>query len=645
MDHKLKLRSSALSLAAVFTLAACGSSGGSASSSLPAGTLALMPITVEYSDRDWSGDYDENIQNITLSSEDVTISEAGTYILTGTLTDGQVIVSAGDKDKVQLVLDGASITCADGPAIVVQNADKVFLTLADGSQNTLSDGGAYSDTAQNACVYAASDLTINGSGSLTVNGNYNHGVYSKDDLTITGGTIAVTAVNDGLKGKDAVQIAGGTITIAAGGDGIQSSNANDAAKGYVSIDGGVITVTADGDGVQAETRLQVTDGNLNLTTGGGSANGAQHTGGMPGGGQRPEMGGAPPEGMEPGERAEMPEGGSFPPPDGRGMQPTSTESALRQTADAGSTASDDTSAEEAVSAKGLKGVGSLLVTGGSITADCADDALHTNGSMGVAGGTFTLQTGDDGMHADGALVISGGTIDVQKSYEGLEGQSITISGGSITVTASDDGLNAAGGSDASGQNGRQDAFAADENAFITISGGNITVSADGDGVDSNGDLTVSGGALYVNGPTSSGDGALDYNGTAAVTGGTVIAAGASGMAEGFGDTSTQYSFLVNLPASVAGGTALSIADGSGKTLATYTPSKAYQSVCVSLPALKKGETYTITAGEQSTTVTLDSVAVNEGGGMGGHGGGRPDKMNGGGPGRQQPSPGSTAPAS
>lgn len=172
--------------------------------------------------------------------------------------------------------------------------------------------------------------------------------------------------------------------------------------------------------------------------------------------------------------------------------------------------------------------------------------------MGVAGGTFTLQTGDDGMHADGALVISGGTIDVQKSYEGLEGQSITISGGSITVTASDDGLNAAGGSDASGQNGRQDAFAADENAFITISGGSITVSADGDGVDSNGDLTISGGALYVNGPTSSGDGALDYNGTAAVTGGTVIAAGASGMAEGFGDTSTQYSFLVNLPASVAG---------------------------------------------------------------------------------------------
>lgn len=309
MNHKLKLRSSALSLAAVFTLATCGSSGGSASSSLRAGAFALTPITVEYSDRDWSGDYDENVQNITLSSEDVTISEAGTYIPTRTLTDGQVIVSAGDKDKVQLVLNGASITCADGPAIVVQNADKVFLTLADGAQNTLSDGGAYSDTAQNACVYAASDLTINGSGSLTVNGNSNHGVYSKDDLTITGGTIAVTAVNDGLKGKDAVQIAGGTITIA------------------------------------------------------------------------------------------------------------------------------------------------------------------------------------------------------------------------------------------------------------------------------------------------------------------------------------------------AGGTALAIADGTGKTLATYTPSKAYQSVCVSLPAFKNGETYTITAGEQSATVTLNSVAVNEGGGMGGHGGGRPDKMNGGGPGRQQPSPGSTAPAS
>ncbi len=588
MKKKLKLRSSALSLAAIFTLAACGSAGSEAASSLSATALALTPITVEYSDRDRSAEYDDNVQNIALSSESVTITEAGTYILTGSLANGQIIVNVGDQDKVQLVLSGASVACADGPAIWVQNADKVFLTLADGTQNALSDGSAYTNTDLNACVYAEADLTINGSGSLTIAGNDNHGIYTKDDLTITGGTLAVTAVNDGLKGKDAVQIAGGTISITAGGDGIQ-----------------------------AETRLQVTGGNLNLTTGGGSANAPAHENNEKMGGFR---GGTLPEGMQPGQR---PERGDFTPPDGQtspegsGTPPTPPEDSQQQ-------AAADTT--ETISTKGLKGVGSLLVTGGTITADCADDALHTNGSAGIAGGTLTLQSGDDGIHADSALVISDGTIDIRQSYEGLEGQNITISGGEIAVTASDDGLNAAGGSDGTDPSGRQDPFAADADAFIAISGGTITVTASGDGVDSNGSLTVSGGTLYVNGPTSGGDSALDYNGSTSITGGTVIAVGAAGMAQGFGDSSTQYSFLVNLPASVEAGTALTIADSSGKTLAAYTPTKAYQSVCVSLPSLQKGAAYTVTAGGQSTTVTLESVATNAGGGMGGHGGGeRPDK--------------------
>lgn len=617
MKKKLKLRSSALSLAAIFTLAACGSAGSEAASSLSATALALTPITVEYSDRDRSAEYDDNVQNIALSSESVTITEAGTYILTGSLANGQILVNVGDQDKVQLVLSGASVACADGPAIWVQNADKVFLTLADGTQNALSDGSAYTNTDLNACVYAEADLTINGSGSLTIAGNDNHGVYTKDDLTITGGTLAVTAVNDGLKGKDAVQIAGGTISITAGGDGIQSSNNTDAAKGYVAIDGGDLTITADGDGIQAETRLQVTGGNLNLTTGGGSANAPAHENNEKMGGFR---GGTLPEGMQPGQR---PERGDFTPPDGQtspegsGTPPTPPEDSQQQ-------AAADTT--ETISTKGLKGVGSLLVTGGTITADCADDVLHTNGSAGIAGGTLTLQSGDDGIHADSALVISDGTIDIRQSYEGLEGQNITISGGEIAVTASDDGLNAAGGSDGTDPSGRQDPFAADADAFIAISGGTITVTASGDGVDSNGSLTVFGGTLYVNGPTSGGDSALDCNGSASVTGGTVIAVGAAGMAQGFGDSSTQYSFLVNLPASVEAGTALTIADSSGKTLAAYTPTKAYQSVCVSLPSLQKGAAYTVTAGGQSTTVTLESVATNAGGGMGGHGGGeRPDK--------------------
>ena len=218
----------------------------------------------------------------------------------------------------------------------------------------------------------------------------------------------------------------------------------------------------------------------------------------------------------------------------------------------------------------------------------------------------------------------------------MEGAKVLISGGNITLVASDDGINAAGGIDQSGFGGfgfDPDAFGGSGDYLIRISGGVINVNASGDGIDSNGDIEVTGGELYISGPTSNGDGAIDCDGSATITGGIVVAAGSTGMAENFGTASTQGSILVNLSGSA--GDTITLKDSDGNILASFTPAKAYGCVVISAPGVVQGGTYTVTAGSNSTTVTMESLIY--GSGMGGFGGGMGGNM--GGPGNmggQQP---------
>ncbi len=252
----------------------------------------MVIIDPGYSDRDLAGTWDAEAatrislngstinasgSGATASNGTLTITTAGVYVLSGTLNSGQIIVDAAESDKVQIVLNGVSITCPDSAPIYVKQADKVFLTLADVTKNTVTDGPAYiladGEDEPNAAIFSKSDLTINGTGALTVSANYNNGIASKDDLVIIGGTIKVTAVNDGLRGRDSVAIHDGALVInAAQGDGIQSNNDQDTDKGWISIDGGTLDITAGNDGIQAETVLQITDGTVAAKTGGGSAN-------------------------------------------------------------------------------------------------------------------------------------------------------------------------------------------------------------------------------------------------------------------------------------------------------------------------------------------------------------------------------------
>lgn len=542
------------------------------------------------------------------SGANVTITAAGTYILRGAATNARVTVETAKTDKLQLVLDGVSITSKDGPALFIKSADKVFLTLADGSENLLADGDSYelvdADTTLDAALFSREDMTINGEGSLTVKGNYKHGIVSKDDLVITGGTLNVTSQNVGLSGKDCVKIANADITIDAGTDGIRSDNEEDASCGYVYIESGTVGITAGNDGIQAETVLNIVGGTFTLTTGGGSANASTQS------------------------------GGAFNPMWGMW----------------GGTTSTTTDSE---SAKGLKASSDILISGGTFTIDSSDDAIHSNGTIRITGGEFAIKSGDDGIHADTDLGISGGMIHITKSYEGIEASKLVISGGNIDLIASDDGLNAAGGNDSSSMGGRpgMGSFTR-ESGEIIISGGYLLVNAAGDGIDSNGTLAVNGGVTLVTGPTNSGNGALDYESSATVTGGVLIALGASGMATGFTSAENQGAIFCSFSTQSAG-TSLSLCDADGKVLASFTPDKAYQSAVISAPGIADGGTYTLlagaavanadsngyakdttcTGGTAITTVTMNGLLYGSGGmggigGMGGHGGTRPGDMGG-----------------
>ena len=453
---------------------------------------AAIDITDMFTKRDLAGTYDEseavkitlsgktaacNSSNVQIEDGVVTIKAAGVYVLSGTFTDGTIVVDAGDDDKVQLVLDGVSITAADYAAIYAKNADKVFVTLAEGAGNSLTVSGDYVQTDDNnvdAVIFAKCDLTLNGTGSLTVKDNTGHGIVSKDDLVVTGGTYTIYSQDHCLNGKDSVRIADGTFNLSCDEDGIHAGN-DDQQDGYVYIEGGDINISV----------------------------------------------------------------------------------------------------------------------------------------------------GDDALHAEGLLIITGGDIDVSKSCEGVEGYKILVTGGDIDVISSDDGFNAAGGSSGSGDN--HDGFGdgpgmggvdmdADNDAYILITGGRININANGDGIDSNGCIGITGGSVYVLGPSDNGNGAMDYGICAAITGGEIVAVGGSGMAQGFGDESTQCSALVNFDEWVDAGETITLTDSDGKEVFSYKVDKKFNSVVISTSDMKQGDNYTLTVGDQNSTFTLDDITYSEGSG-------------------------------
>lgn len=597
---------------------------------------------------------------VSIDNNIITITDEGTYVISGSLSNGQIIVDAEKTDKIQLVLNGVTINCNTSAPLYIKQADKVFVTLEKDSENVLSNKDefvAIDDNNIDSVIYSKDDLTLNGLGTLTVNAAYGHGIVSKDDLVFTSGNYNITATSHGIQGKDSVRIAEGTFNINSGKDGIHSENSDETNLGFVYIAGGSFDINATYDGIDGASLVQIDSGTFNLTTGGGSANASTDSNGNANEnwgkwdkGTRP---GTPPSSDNSFNSNNSPPPNSLADPNAAPDMstsasqklPTDTQNNEAQTPpyyaaqpNDYTTSSQETTEDTTVSAKGVKADGSILINDGAFTIDSSDDSIHSNANIYINNGTFNISSGDDGIHGNSDVKITNGTITISKSYEGIEGQNIEISGGSINLTSMDDGLNAAGGNDNSSLNGRpgENSFSSDSNVFIKISGGKTIINASGDGIDANGGVYISGGETYVSGPSDNGNGALDYDGTGEITGGIFIAAGSSGMAMNFGSTSTQGSILYTSSTNQNG--LVSISDNKGTLLASFEPGKQYNSVVISTPEIKTGETYTLTLGSETQSIKMTSLIYGNGQGMNGGMGGQGGKMPGGNNGNGNPTP-------
>lgn len=618
-------------------------------------TASEINVSEMFTDNDKEVGYDEenstkielnkttatsNSDDVSIDGTTVTIKNEGTYILSGDLENGKIVVDSEKTDKLQIVLNGANISCKGSAPIYVKQADKVFLTLANETTNTLTSTGEYetSDDNIDSAIFSKDDLTLNGTGTLTVKSESGHGIVSKDDLVVTSGTYSINAASHGLSANDSIRIADGKFDITSGKDGLHSENTDDTKLGYIYVADGEFKITAGYDALDASSAIQADGGTFDVTTGGGSVKAASKRGGAPGGekpsGERPEMpSGEKPTGESPTDmkNGEKPKGNppsgnenEEPPakPDGESSQQNSTSESGNTTNENTSNKSENTNTTENTSTeestnsmKGLKAETNLVLNGGTYNIDSCDDSIHSNKDVTITNGTYSIKSGDDAVHAEETTKITNGNINITKSYEGIEGLDIELKGGKITVVADDDGINAAGGNDDSGtiepfenKGGMNEAT----NGSITISGGNIDINAAGDGIDANGDLTVTGGTTYVSGSENGGNSALDYSGDAKITGGTFVAVGMSEMSQNFGDESTQGAIMINKDDTQEKGTKISLKDSSGEELVSYTSKKSFNSVLVSCKGIEKDGSYTLSIGDEDSTVQMSSLVYSEG---------------------------------
>ena len=449
---------------------------------------------------------------VSISGNIITITKEGTYVFSGALSEGQIVVDA-DSAKVQLVLDNADITCASSAAIYVKNADKTFITLAEGSENILMNTAEYEaidDNNIDAVIFSKDDLTLNGKGTLTINSEYGHGIVSKDDLKLVGGTCNITAKNHALSGKDSVRIAAGTYNLTSGKDGIHSENADDDEKGFVYIAPGDFTIESTGDGIDASYVVQIDDGDFDITAGDGAENATKTHKDIPGGGAGDNMGGGAPGGVA--QDGEAPSGGK---PSGDKTSGDAT---------GGDTTSEDTSGGNLKGGDGsdesVSGSASGKQTGQTPPdrpdGDSFDGSRPDEKASDNTGGQ-TAQTPPDKPGTD--------TSDAQQSDKNSQSKDIadnTTASGAPSDTGSEA---------ASSTSSDTDSEAASSTSSDTDSEAASSTSSDTDSTSTKG--IKSDGALYVNGGTftiNSADDAFHSNSDVTINDGTyTISSGDDGM--------------------------------------------------------------------------------------------------------------------
>lgn len=411
----------ALSLAACDgSSSGCGSSSSSSTSSSTTSSSTSSSSTSSTSSGGSDADADISLNGnsisvsgtgVTASGTVATITSAGTFTISGTLNNGQIVVDTDSSETVNIILNGADIHNNSSSPFNIVSAEEVVLELAAGTKNYLSDGSSYaSEDEPDATLFSKEDLTITGSGSLSIDANYNNGIKSKDRLLIESGTITVDSVDDAIVGKDYIAVRGGNMTVKASGDGLKSTEDEDTEKGYISIEGGQLNITAGADGLQAETNIYISGGSGTITTGGGSSAsiGADDS--------------------------------------AKGLK-----ASVGVTIDGGNftiNSADDT----------INTNDSVVINAGTLVLSTGDDAIHADYSVTINGGDVTVSKSYEGIESR-ALVINDGTIRVTSSDDGLNAVdpdstggwdwdpnqnsgncTLAINGGYLAVNANGDGI-------------------------------------------------------------------------------------------------------------------------------------------------------------------------------------------------------------
>lgn len=539
------------------------------------------------------------------SSETLTITEAGDYVLSGNFSQG-VVISAGDKETVHLFLENASITNENG--IAVSNTNKkssLVITAVSGSVNSVSGSGDGTNA-----VHVKGNLMLNGSGSLSVAGNSKNAIKVSKTLSITDINLTLSSANHAVSARN-IEIENASVTVtSAAKDGLNAECDDDVTafpdelQGYVYLKNSVYSATVSGDGIQADTVVVIDGGKTDITTEGSfipysEANKTLY-------------------GLEDDDFRYIKSGNSYKKVASDYFGRSASLYALVQSCKGikvGEISYEDADGNEIDVTEGEYVL--VIDNDAIITINSSDDALHVNcGDAVVKSGTLTLSSPDDGITADRLALISGGSVTITDSYEGIEGGYVKISGGTITVTSSDDGINAASDDDSVKE-------------YIIISGGDITVNAGGDGIDSNGSVLISGGTLVIHGPVSGADSSLDSETGILVTGGTLFATSSMGMLETPSTSSAQCVLFLNATSSLSAGSTITVRDSEGSVIIQITLVKSAQTFIISSPDFVLNGTYTISSGSSVlATVTLTSTVTTSGrsGGNGGNpGGGRPGR--------------------
>ena len=516
-------------------------------------TSATQNSTAEnsnFADGDYKDVTSEDVNaTITLSGSEGTISDTtrGSSGSEVTITSKGTYKVTGSSENVTITVDdstksGNIYLILDN--VSMKNSSNACINIQSCDKVIIQCVGENTIECSNTDSSSKIDGAIYAKDDVTINGEGSlnvksslHGIVCKNDLKITGAKLTVKADNIGIQADDSVKIGGGDIEITSGHDGIHLANDDNTSMFYISD--GSLYIETDYDGISVKA---------------GSDN-ADFTGYV-------ELAGG--------------------------------------TVDILAGGGSDNSKNSDTSQKAVKCDGDILMNGTTLTVSSADDAVHSNANITVNAGSAELSTSDDGMTATGTITINDGSINIIKSYEGIEAQAFVMNNGGVWVVSSDDGINTAGGSDTSSKDDTPWG-STDTSASLTINGGYVYVNASGDGLDSNGSIYITGGTTIVEGPTTSGNGALDKgdgNGcVASITGGTVLALGTTDMAVNF-DTGSQCSALVNI--SGESGTEISVNDGSDFK---FTATKNFACAVYSSPNMTQGNSYTLTAG--SNTANMD----------------------------------------